>query len=161
MDRRGRTYKVISKGSFAPTKILCYRRLTLTVHLSAWFSWRQSGAGSQCLEKNAYTYYVQGVTEYCDFFHFNLQFQGHLFVKKFLHRFYLSPSIGPINITQGPTNILQKYRVLIKYCVFSKILIYFPDSVFSRCQCVYTRQAGRAGTNVTLKMPTEERINHS
>ena len=35
------------------------------------------------------------------------------------------------------------YRVFIKYCVFSKILIYFPDSVFSRCQCVYTRQAGR------------------
>ena len=31
----------------------------------------------------------------------------------------------------------------IKYCVFSKILIYFPDSVFSRCQCVYTRRAGR------------------
>ena len=35
------------------------------------------------------------------------------------------------------------YRVFIKYCVFSKILIYFTDSVFSRCQCVYTRQAGR------------------
>ena len=35
------------------------------------------------------------------------------------------------------------YRVFIKYCVFSKILIYFPDSVFSRCQCVYIRQAGR------------------
>ena len=33
--------------------------------------------------------------------------------------------------------------VFIKYCVFSKILIYFPDSVFYRCQCVYTRQAGR------------------
>ena len=27
-------------------------------------------------------------------------------------------------------------------CFFSKILIYFPDSVFSRCQCVYTHQAG-------------------
>ena len=35
------------------------------------------------------------------------------------------------------------YRVLIKYCVFSKILIYFPDSVFSRYQCVYTHPAGR------------------
>ena len=35
------------------------------------------------------------------------------------------------------------YRVFIKYCVFSKILIYIPDSVFSRCQCVYTDQAGR------------------
>ena len=35
------------------------------------------------------------------------------------------------------------YRVFIKYCVFSKILIYFPDSVFSRCQYVYTRQTGR------------------
>ena len=34
------------------------------------------------------------------------------------------------------------YRVFIKYCVFSKILIYFPDSVLPRCQCVYTRQAG-------------------
>ena len=33
--------------------------------------------------------------------------------------------------------------MFIKYCVFSKILIYFPGSVFSRCQCVYTRQAGR------------------
>ena len=38
------------------------------------------------------------------------------------------------------------YRVFIKYCVFSKILIYFPDSVFSRCQCVYTREAGRTPT---------------
>ena len=37
----------------------------------------------------------------------------------------------------------QSYRVFIKYCVFSKILIYFPDSVFPRCQCVYTHQAGR------------------
>ena len=36
-----------------------------------------------------------------------------------------------------------KYRVFIKYCVFSKILIYFPDSIFSLCQCVYTQQAGR------------------
>ena len=36
-----------------------------------------------------------------------------------------------------------KYRAFIKHCVFSKILIYFPDSVFSWCQCVYTRQAGR------------------
>ena len=35
------------------------------------------------------------------------------------------------------------YRVFIKYCGFLKILIYLPDSVFSRCQCVYTRQAGR------------------
>ena len=35
------------------------------------------------------------------------------------------------------------YRVFIKYCVFSKILLYIPDSVFSRCQCVYTHQAGR------------------
>ena len=35
------------------------------------------------------------------------------------------------------------YRVFIKYCVFSKILIYVPDSVFSRCQCVYTHQPGR------------------
>ena len=34
-------------------------------------------------------------------------------------------------------------KCFIKYCVFSKILIYFPDSVFSRWQCVYTRQAGR------------------
>ena len=32
------------------------------------------------------------------------------------------------------------YRVFIKYCDFSKILIYFPDSVFSRCQCVYTHK---------------------
>ena len=35
------------------------------------------------------------------------------------------------------------YRVFNKYCVFSKILIYIPDSVFPRCQCVYTHQAGR------------------
>ena len=35
------------------------------------------------------------------------------------------------------------YRVFIKYCVFSKILIYFPDSVLPRCQCVYTHKAGR------------------
>ena len=35
------------------------------------------------------------------------------------------------------------YRVLVKYCVFSKILICIPDSVFSRCQCVYTHQAGK------------------
>ena len=34
------------------------------------------------------------------------------------------------------------YRVFIKYCVFSKIFIKIPDSVFSRCQCVctHTRQ---------------------
>ena len=37
----------------------------------------------------------------------------------------------------------NSYRVLIKYCVFSMILIYIPDTVFSRCQCVYTHQAGR------------------
>ena len=37
-----------------------------------------------------------------------------------------------------------KYRVFIKYCVF--ILKYFgllPFSVFPRCQCVCTHQAGR------------------
>ena len=39
--------------------------------------------------------------------------------------------------------IFRAYRVFIKYCFFSKILIYIPDSVFSRCQCVYTQQAGR------------------
>ena len=38
---------------------------------------------------------------------------------------------------------LFMYRVFIRYCVFLKILIYIPNSVFSRCQCVYTRQAGR------------------
>ena len=38
------------------------------------------------------------------------------------------------------------YRMFIKYCVFSKILKYsglLPFSVFPRCQCVYTHQAGR------------------
>ena len=38
------------------------------------------------------------------------------------------------------------YRVFIKYCFFSKILKYsglWPFSVFPRCQCVYTHQAGR------------------
>ena len=39
------------------------------------------------------------------------------------------------------------YRVFIKYCVFfSKILKHsglLPFSVFPRCQCVYTHQAGR------------------
>ena len=36
--------------------------------------------------------------------------------------------------------------MVIKYCVFSKILKYsglWPFSVFPRCPCVYTRQAGR------------------
>ena len=42
-----------------------------------------------------------------------------------------------------PPSLKITYRVFIKYCVFSKILIYFPDSVFPRCQCVYTNQAGR------------------
>ena len=40
----------------------------------------------------------------------------------------------------------RKYRVFIKYCVFWKILKYsglLPFSVFPRCQCVYTHQAGR------------------
>ena len=41
----------------------------------------------------------------------------------------------------------QIYRVYIKYCVFfPKILKHFglwPFSVFPRCQCVYTHQAGR------------------
>ena len=33
------------------------------------------------------------------------------------------------------------YRVFIKYCVFSKILIYFPDSVFSHVSmCTHARQ---------------------
>ena len=38
------------------------------------------------------------------------------------------------------------YRVFIKYCVFPKILKYsglWLFSVFPRCQCVYTHQAGR------------------
>ena len=35
------------------------------------------------------------------------------------------------------------YGVFIKYCVFSKILIYFPDSAFPRRQCVYTHRAGQ------------------
>ena len=39
--------------------------------------------------------------------------------------------------------IFNKYRVFIEYCDFSKILLYIPDSVFSRCQCVYTHQAGK------------------
>ena len=41
-------------------------------------------------------------------------------------------------------SVYSLYRVFIKYCVFSKILIYFPDSVFPWSQCVYTHQAGRA-----------------
>ena len=32
---------------------------------------------------------------------------------------------------------------LLNIVFFSKILIYIPDSDFSRCQCVYTHQAGR------------------
>ena len=38
------------------------------------------------------------------------------------------------------------YRVLIKYCVFSKIFKYsgvLSFSLIPRCQCVYTHQAGR------------------
>ena len=41
---------------------------------------------------------------------------------------------------------IHVYRVFIKYCVFFKILKYsglLPFSVFPRCQCVYTHQAGR------------------
>ena len=34
----------------------------------------------------------------------------------------------------------QMYRVFIKYCVFFENI---PHSVFPRCQCVYTQQAGR------------------
>ena len=40
----------------------------------------------------------------------------------------------------------SKYRVFIKYCVFSKIFRFSglsPFSVLPRCQCVYTHQAGR------------------
>ena len=47
--------------------------------------------------------------------------------------------------TTKKTRLLM-YRVFIKYCVFSKILEYsglLPFSVFPRCQCVYTHQAGR------------------
>ena len=45
-----------------------------------------------------------------------------------------------------PSFIKLSYRVFIKYCVFPKILKYaelWPFSVFPRCQCVYTHQAGR------------------
>ena len=39
--------------------------------------------------------------------------------------------------------LVKNYWVFIIYCVFSQILIYIPDSVSSRCQCVYTHQAGK------------------
>ena len=38
------------------------------------------------------------------------------------------------------------YRVFSKYCVWENFKIYsvlWPFSVFPRCQCVYTHQAGR------------------
>ena len=35
------------------------------------------------------------------------------------------------------------YRVFIKYCVFFRFFKNIPNSVFPRCQCVYTHQAGR------------------
>ena len=35
------------------------------------------------------------------------------------------------------------YRVFIKYCVFFKYSGFWPFSVFPRCQCVCTHQAGR------------------
>ena len=35
------------------------------------------------------------------------------------------------------------YRVFIKYCVYSEFIKKILDSVFPRCQCVYTHQAGR------------------
>ena len=39
---------------------------------------------------------------------------------------------------------IQRYRVFIKYCVFSKEYSeIWPFSVFPWCQCVYTHQAGR------------------
>ena len=59
------------------------------------------------------------------------------------------PRSGPLNYSNQSVPIEISfhfeisYMVLIKYCVFSKILLYIPDSVFSRCQCVYTHQAGR------------------
>ena len=37
----------------------------------------------------------------------------------------------------------RRYRVFIKYCVFFRIFKNILDSVFPRCQCVYTPQAGR------------------
>ena len=36
----------------------------------------------------------------------------------------------------------SRYRVFIKYCVFSEFLKIFR-TVYTRCQCVYTHQAGR------------------
>ena len=38
------------------------------------------------------------------------------------------------------------YRVFIKYCVFFRVFQNIPDSVFPRCQFVYTKQAGRKPT---------------
>ena len=38
---------------------------------------------------------------------------------------------------------LSIYRVFIKYCVFFLIFQNIPNSVFPRCQFVYTKQAGR------------------
>ena len=37
----------------------------------------------------------------------------------------------------------RTYRVFIKYCVFFRFLQNILDSVFPRCQCMYTHQAGR------------------
>ena len=37
----------------------------------------------------------------------------------------------------------DRYRVFIKYCVFFRIFQNIPNSVFPRCQFVYTKQAGR------------------
>ena len=48
--------------------------------------------------------------------------------------------------TALPSRFTSRYRVFIKYCLFSEFLKYsglLPFSVFSLCQCVYTHQAGR------------------
>ena len=46
-------------------------------------------------------------------------------------------------ILHWPPLFKENYRVFIKYCVFSDFFLNIPNSVFPRCQCVYTHQAGR------------------
>ena len=49
----------------------------------------------------------------------------------------------PISNASPITKPNNTYRVFIKYCVFFRIFKNIPGSVFPRCQCVYTNQAGR------------------
>ena len=65
------------------------------------------------------TFYVGPSRHTCSMGHFFWTFQYN--VMKFSH------------IVHNFICYRCRYRVFIKYCVFSKILIYFPDSVFSRC----------------------------